>query len=158
MERNEFIKSLGLGVALVCTGSCMTGCGSKSDNPTPSPGGGLGGGTTGTKVNVDLSTQLLSVGSFISSGGVLFVRLATGNTSSSFTATQATCPHQGGTLNWIQASNLIECALHASQYTPAGGIVRQPSDGGTTAALKVYATSISGTTSNCLKTYPIYPH
>jgi hypothetical protein len=35
MERNEFLKSLGLGVALVCTGSCLSGCGSKGDNPEP---------------------------------------------------------------------------------------------------------------------------
>ena len=144
MERNEFIKSLGLGIALVCTGSCMSGCGgSKSDDPTPTPGGGTPG-TPGTKVNVDLGTQLISVGSFISVSGVLFVRLAAGNTTSSFTATQATCPHQGGTLNWIQASNLIQCALHASQYTATGNVIRQPNDGGSTSALKTYAIEISG--------------
>jgi cytochrome b6-f complex iron-sulfur subunit len=63
MERNEFIKSLGLGMALVCTGSCFSGCGGgKSDDATPTPGGGGGGGTpgAGTKVNVDLSTQLFN--------------------------------------------------------------------------------------------------
>jgi cytochrome b6-f complex iron-sulfur subunit len=142
MERNEFIKSLGLGIALVCTGSCLSSCGGKGDEPTP----GGGGPAAGTKVNIDLNTQLLSVGSFISTGGVLFVRLAAGNSTSSFTATQAACPHQGGTLNWVQASNVIQCSLHASKYTPAGAIVAQPNDGGTTAALKVYSTSISGTT------------
>lgn len=147
MERNEFIKSLGLGVALICTGSCMSGCGgSKSDDP--SPGGGGGGGTPPpeTKVNVNLASQLLTVGSFTSVSGVLFVRLAAGNETSSFTATQATCPHQGGTLNWVAASNLIQCALHSSQYTAAGGIIKQPNDGGTTSTLKVYPLTISGTT------------
>jgi len=147
MERNEFIKSLGLGVALICTGSCMSGCGgSKSDNPTPSPGGGGGGPITGTKVNVDLATQLLSVGSFTTVSGVLFVRLAAGNATSSFTATQATCPHQGGTLNWIAANNLIQCALHSSQYTSTGEIITQPSGGGSTSKLKVYGLTLSGTT------------
>lgn len=147
MERNEFIKSLGLGMALVCTGSCLAGCGgSKSDDPAPGPGGGGGGGNTGTKVNVDLSTQLTTVGSFLSTGGVLFIRLATGNTTSSFVATQAACPHQGGALNWIQANNLIQCSLHASQYTSGGAVLRQPNDGGATSALKVYSTSISGNT------------
>lgn len=148
MERNEFIKSLGLGIALVCTGSCMSGCGgSKSDDPSPNPGGGGGGGTpSGTKVDVNLATQLMSVGSFLTSNGVLFVRLAAGNTTSSFVATQATCPHQGGTLNWIQASNLIQCSLHSSQYSAAGAVLAQPSDGGTTSALKIYSTSITGTT------------
>lgn len=141
MERNEFIKSFGLGIALVCTGSCLSSCGGKGGDPEPAPGGGAG-----TKVNVDLSSQLLTVGSFLSVGGVLFVRLAPGNATSSFTATQALCPHQGGTLNWIQASNVIQCSLHASKYTPTGVIVAQPNDGGTTSALKIYSTVITGNT------------
>ncbi|MBB2146628.1 Rieske 2Fe-2S domain-containing protein [Pedobacter sp. LMG 31464] len=140
MERNEFIKSLGLGVALICTGSCLSSCGGKSDDPAP------GGGAVGNKVNIDLNSQLTSVGSFVSTGGVLFVRLATGNATSSFVATQALCPHQGGTLNWVQASNLIQCSLHSSQYNSSGTVLRQPNDGGTTSALKVYSTSITGTT------------
>lgn len=152
MERNEFIKSLGLGVALICTGSCMSGCGgSKSDDPTPSPGGGTGGGTgggggTGTKVNLDLSTQLLAVGTSTTISGVLFVRLAAGNAVSSFTATQATCPHQGGGLNWIAASNLIQCSLHSAQFTAAGVVTRQPVGGGSAGALSVYSLAIAGTT------------
>ncbi|MCJ0742180.1 QcrA and Rieske domain-containing protein [Pedobacter montanisoli] len=147
MERNEFIKSLGLGIAVVCAGSCLSGCGSKSNDPSPAGGGTPGGGgTSGTKVNVDLSTQLLTVGSFLSSGGVLFVRTATGNTTSSFIATQATCPHQGGALNWIQANNLIQCSLHSSQYSASGSVITQPNDGGTTQALKIYSTAISGNT------------
>ncbi|WP_316769313.1 ubiquinol-cytochrome c reductase iron-sulfur subunit [Pedobacter frigiditerrae] len=146
MERNEFIKSLGLGIALVCTGSCMTGCGSKGDEPTPTPGGGGGGGSVGTKVNVDLGSQLLTVGAFLASGGVLFIRMATGNATSSFVATQASCPHQGGALNWVQASNVIQCSLHSSKYTTTGSIVAQPNDGGVTSALKVYALSVTGTT------------
>ncbi len=150
MERNEFIKSLGLGIALVCTGSCMTGCGSKGDDPAPSPGGGGGGGggggAVGSKVNIDLNSQLTSVGSFLSTGGVLFIRVAAANDTSSFVATQATCPHQGGTLNWIQASNIIQCSLHSSRYTTGGAVVAQPNDGGTTSALKVYALTLAGST------------
>lgn len=145
MERNEFIKSLGLGIALVCTGSCMSGCGgSKSDDPAPKPGGG--GVAPGTKAEVNLATQLMTVGSFVTVNGVLFVRLAAGNVTTSFVATQASCPHQGGTLNWVQASNLIQCSLHSSQYSTTGSVLAQPSDGGTTSALKVYSTSITGTT------------
>lgn len=146
MERNEFIKSLGVGIALVCTGSCLSSCGGKKDDPTPGGGGGGGGPAVGTKVNVDLASQLATVGSFIALSGVLFVRLAAGNNVSSFAATQATCPHQGGALNWIAATNVIQCSLHASQYTSSGTVVKQPNDGGTTSSLKTYALSISGTT------------
>ena len=80
MERNEFIKSLGLGVALICTGSCLSSCGGKSDDPAPTPGGG--GPAPGTKAEVNLSTQLLTIGSFTTVSGVLFVRLAAGNATS----------------------------------------------------------------------------
>lgn len=146
MERNEFIKSLGLGVALVCAGSCLTGCGSKGNDPTPSNGSGGAGGSVGAKVNVDLGTQLLTVGSFLTNGGVLFIRTAAGNATTSFVATQASCPHQGGSLNWIQASNLIQCSLHSSQYTSSGTVISQPVGGGSTSALKVYALVIAGST------------
>ncbi|TCD12558.1 Rieske (2Fe-2S) protein [Pedobacter frigidisoli] len=143
MERNEFIKSLGLGVALVCTGSCFSACGKKSDTPTPDP---AGGGTPGTTASVDLSTQILTVGASLVVKSILFIRTATGNAASSFSATQAICPHQGGALSFIQASNYIQCSLHAARYTTAGSILAQPSDGGTTTALKVYPLTISGNT------------
>ncbi len=35
MERNEFIKSLGLGVAMVCTGACFSACGKKVIHRNP---------------------------------------------------------------------------------------------------------------------------
>ncbi|RZL30171.1 MAG: Rieske (2Fe-2S) protein [Pedobacter sp.] len=145
MERNDFIKSLGLGIALVCTGSCLSGCGSKGSDPQPNNPAG-GGPPTGTTASVDLNSQLLSVGAATTVNGILFIRTAAGNSASSFAATQAVCPHQGGALNWIQASNYIQCGLHASRYTSAGAILAQPNDGGTTSALKVYTPTVSGNT------------
>ncbi|WP_421946257.1 ubiquinol-cytochrome c reductase iron-sulfur subunit [Pedobacter sp.] len=144
MERNEFIKSLGLGVALVCTGSCFAGCGSKGDDPQPgNPGGGnppAGG------VSVNLSTQLLTVGASLVVSGILFIRTAAGNATTSFAATQAVCPHQGGSLGFIQASNYIQCSLHSARYSTGGTILAQPNDGGTTTALKVYTLTMNGDT------------
>lgn len=144
MERNEFIKSLGLGVALACTGSCFSSCGKKSDAPSPTnPGGTL---PPGTAISVDLTTQLLAIGSSLVLSGVLFIRTASGNATTSFAATQATCPHQGGSLGFIQANNYIQCSLHSSRYTTTGSILAQPNDGGTTSALKIYPLSVSGNT------------
>ncbi|PWS27506.1 Rieske [Pedobacter yonginense] len=145
MERNEFIKSLGLGIALVCTGSCLAGCGKKGDDPSPSTPGG-GGVPAGTTASVDLGTQLLTVGASIVVSGILFIRTATGNATTSFAATQAVCPHQGGSLSFIQASNFIQCSLHASRYTTTGSILAQPNDGGTTSALRTYPLTLTGTT------------
>lgn len=143
MERDEFIKSLGLGVALVCTGSCFTGCGKKSNSPQPN--------NPGTKppvgvASVDLNSQLIAVGSSAVANGVLFIRLVAGNAVSSFVATQALCPHQGGALAFIQANNYIQCSLHSSRYSTAGAILAQPNDGGTTSALKTYSLAINGNT------------
>jgi cytochrome b6-f complex iron-sulfur subunit len=141
MERDEFLKSFGLGLALVCTGACFQACGGGGDDDTePEPGG------NGNRVNVNLNDRLLTVGSQYVTGNVLFIRLAAGNEASSFVATQAKCPHQGGNLNWRQADNRIQCDLHASQYTSGGAVLQQPSDGGTTSALKVYPVTVSGTT------------
>lgn len=146
MERNDFIKSLGLGIALVCTGSCLSSCGKKGDDPSPNNPSGGGGVPSGTTASIDLGTQLLTVGASAVVSGILFIRTATGNATTSFAATQATCPHQGGSLNFIQASNFIQCSLHASRYTTTGSILAQPNDGGTTSALKTYPLTISGTT------------
>jgi cytochrome b6-f complex iron-sulfur subunit len=146
MERNEFIKSLGLGVALVCTGACFSACGKKSDSPEPSKPNGGGGAPSGTTASVDLSTQILAVGASIVVNSILFIRTAAGNTTTSFAATQAVCPHQGGALSFIQASNYIQCGLHSSRYSTSGGILAQPNDGGTTSALKVYPLTVSGNT------------
>ncbi|KQM66339.1 Rieske [Pedobacter sp. Leaf216] len=143
MERNEFIKSLGLGVAMVCTGACFSACGKKSDSPEPDKPNG-GGIPSGTSAKVDLSTQLLTIGASMVVNSILFIRTAAGNTASSFVATQAACPHQGGALSFIQASNYIQCGLHSSRYTTSGSILAQPSDGGTTSALKIYPITIAG--------------
>ncbi len=145
MERNEFLKSLGLGIALVCTGSCISSCGSKKTDPAPTPGGGGGGGGAVT-ATIDISTQLLAVGSFLSKNSVLFIRTAAGNQASSFVATQATCTHQGGNLNWVAGSNLIQCSLHSAQFNLSGATLSQPQGGGTASPIKVFPTSLVGNT------------
>ena len=149
MERNEFIKSLGLGLALVCTGSCMSGCGKGGEAAPDKSGGnnnpgGSGGSTTAT---ANLSTQLLAIGDQLTVGSVLFIRTAAGNATSSFVATEAICPHQGGNLVWKQNLNLIQCQLHFSEYNTNGTVAQGPQNTtGTTRTLKIYATSVSGTT------------
>jgi Rieske Fe-S protein len=148
MERDEFIKSLGLGVALLCTGSCMTGCGKGGGADTPDPGNtnpppGGGGSSTAT---VDLSTQLMAIGDQATANGVLFFRVAAGNAPASFVATESVCPHQGGSLMWKQASSRIQCQLHSSEYSTAGAVLQGPQNSsGSTRALKIYTTAISGT-------------
>ncbi|WP_449438332.1 QcrA and Rieske domain-containing protein [Pedobacter steynii] len=146
MERDEFIKSLGLGLALVCTGSCLSGCGkSGNDGPEDKPDPGPGGGNTNT-ATIDLSTDLKAIGDQAKANGVLFFRIAAGNTAASFVATESICPHQGGNLVWKQADNRIQCQLHFSEYATNGSVLQGPQGTtGNTRTLKIYSTSISGT-------------
>ncbi len=143
MERQEFLKSLGFGFATICAGSCLASCGGGDDTSTPNnqtpttP-------TTGTTVSANL-TSLSTVGSSTKVGTTLFIRIATGDTPSSFVATEAICPHQGGGLDWFQNQNLIICNLHSAQYQSNGSVVSQPVGGGSTRTLKIYNTTVSAT-------------
>lgn len=147
MERNEFIKSLGFGLALVCTGSCLQGCGGKGSDvgsgpdPVKPPTGGGGSGNT---ASVSLASQLKLVGDQATANGVLFFRIAEGNNTSSFVATEALCPHQQGNLVWKQSISRIQCQLHFSEYSSNGAVLQGPQNSsGNTRTLKVYNTSIS---------------
>ena len=156
MERDEFIKSLGFGMALVCAGSCLSACGGKADDPKPddkpdpNPGGGNpnpGGGGGGNTATVNLSSQLTNVGDQVISNGVLFFRIASGNLASAFVATESVCPHQGGGLVWKQGINKVQCQLHFSEYAANGSVTQQPQGAsGTTRTLKIYSTTVTGTT------------
>ena len=153
MERDEFLKSLGLGLALVCTGSCMSGCGKGSDGPeekpstNPPPSGGGGGGGGGSTASIDLNNQIKTIGEQTTVNGVLFFRVAAGNTSAAFVATESVCPHQAGQLVWKQGLNRVQCTLHSSEYSTSGTVLQGPQNSpGTTRALKIYSTAVSGTT------------
>lgn len=151
MERDEFLKSLGFGLALVCTGSCLSGCGKGSDAPekpnNPPPSGGGGGGGSSNTVSVDLSAQLKAVGDQLVSNGILIFRIASGNAAASFIATESVCPHQGGSLVWKQNLNRVQCQLHQSEYATSGAVLQGPQGAsGSTRALNIYSTAVTGTT------------
>ena len=146
MERDEFLKTLGISLAMVCAGTCLHSCGKKGeDGPDTDPG------TNGNNVSIDISS-MAAVGSQKTSDEVLFFRTGQENLASSFVATEAFCPHQGGNLAWQQASNKIQCSLHAATYTSAGAVTSQPvGSSGTTRALKIYAVTLTGTTLTATK-------
>ena len=147
MERDQFLKTLGISLAMVCAGTCLHSCGKKGgeDGPDTDPG------TGGNKVSIDISS-MAALGSQKTSGGVLFFRIAQENQASSFVATEAFCPHQGGDLAWQQTSNKIQCSLHAATYTSAGAVTSQPvGSSGNTRALKIYTVTLTGTTLTATK-------
>lgn len=145
MERDEFIRSLGLGLALVCTGTCFQACKKGGNDDTGEPGPNPPGGGD-NKSSIDISTKITNVGDSTAVNGVLFIRIAAGNQVSSFAATEAVCPHQGGNLVWKSGEQRIQCQTHFSEYSSSGAVLSQPQGGGATRALKVYALTLNGNT------------
>lgn len=140
MERDEFLKKLGLGLALVCTGSCFQGC-SKGGESEPD---------NGQTASIDVTT-LVAVGSQAKVNGVLFIRVAPGSSTASFVATESICPHMGGNLNWMAANGNIECDNHHATFQSSGAVLTEPLGGDTVRALKIYSTTLTGTTLTATK-------
>lgn len=148
MERQEFLKSLGLGFATVCAGACLASCGGGDDTSTPGntnpPPTTNPPPVTGNTATASLS-NLATVGSSTKVGAVLFFRIAAGDMPSSFVATEAQCPHQAGNLNWIQSQDLIRCDLHSATFQKNGTTISQPVGGGNARNLKIYSTTVNAT-------------
>lgn len=146
MERDEFLKKLGISLAVVCAGTCLQSCGSGdgAEAATPDPTPGTGGGGNGNTASVEVAT-MAAVGSQIKANGVLFIRTAEANVAASFIATEAICPHQGGNLDWQQSNNRIRCDNHFATFNTTGAVTGQPTSGGTVRALRIYPITISGT-------------
>ncbi|QKJ29935.1 Rieske 2Fe-2S domain-containing protein [Mucilaginibacter mali] len=142
MERDEFLSKLGIGILAVCAGCGIASCGSKSDAPAPTSGGTGPAKGSGNVFTADLNTELTTVGSSKTSNGVILVRLAAGNTASSFTAVQVACTHEGTPIGYNNGQGIFICPLHGSQFSKTGAVLMGPA----AAALQQYTVSIQGTT------------
>lgn len=144
MERQEFLKTLGLSFAAVCAGACLASCGGGDDTSTPNnsnPPPRTNPPASGSTVTANLSS-LANIGSSITVSNVLFFRIAAANVPASFVAVQAQCTHQGGSLNWVQNQDLIRCSLHSASFEKNGTPISQPVGGGSVTPLRVYATTV----------------
>ncbi len=148
MERQEFLKSLGISFAAVCAGACLSSCG-KDEQPViddttkpPPTEPPLPDGVLTAKF-----TDMPSIGKSIIVGKAMFVRIAESNVASSFIAFYKLCPHKGGVLT--SRNNLIECNLHGARYKLNGSIKDQPRlGGGSTSELKLYPITVTATNVN----------
>lgn len=136
MERQEFLKTLGISFAAVCAGSCLSACGKDDATPAPAP-------PTGSTVSANLS-DLSTIGAKVIVGGVAFFRIAAGDTASSFIATQPLCTHQSGNLNWVQSSNVIRCQSHSAEFNSAGVNTKPPQSSGSAGDLKTFVVTVTG--------------
>lgn len=140
MERGEFISKFGIGVIAVCAGCGIASCssGSKNNNPAPAqpvpPAAG-----SGNVFSADLNSELLNIGDSKILKNVILVRLAAGNTSTSFTAVQVICTHQGATIGYNANQGIFICPSHGSEFSQAGQVVQGPA----TAPLQKYNVTIT---------------
>jgi cytochrome b6-f complex iron-sulfur subunit len=140
MERRQFLGNLS-GPVLAACAVCMGACSKGGDSSTTGTGVVVTP-PTNANITVNLATNLLSVGSSVVQDGVIIVRLATGNTPSSFTAVQVACTHEGTSINFNSASNQFVCPNHGSTFNTSGGVTLGPA----AKALKQYTVSITGST------------
>lgn len=126
MERKDFLNKLTGGLALTCVACMMEAC-SKEDN------GGSDNNTGGTALlTVNLNSQLLAVGDYISENGVVIARLAAGNAVSSFAAFSNVCPHQGSQVVYQKSNSNFFCSAHSSSFSQDGARTGGPATSGLT--------------------------
>jgi cytochrome b6-f complex iron-sulfur subunit len=142
MERDEFLSKLGIGLLAVCAGCGIASCGSKGDSPTPAPPSSGPAPGSGNVFSADLNTELTAVGSAKTASGVILVRIATGNATTSFTAVQVACTHEGTPIGYSNGQGIFICPLHGSQFSKTGAVLLGPA----AASLRQYTVSITGTT------------
>ena len=141
MKRTEFLNTLGIGLAVACTG-CLAACG-KGGEPGPSGGGIIPPPpAAGVNFTVNIDAEITSVGQSVTRSGVIVVRIATGNDITSFTAVQVTCTHEGATIGFNGTQGNFVCPNHGSIFSPAGVVIMGPA----TSNLKKYTMTISGST------------
>jgi len=121
--------------------ACLAAC-TKEDPTVPGGGGGNPGGNTAASFKVDLTKELLSIGSFVFNIKYIVVRLAASNVPASFVAVQRACTHAGTDVNWEVSKNEFICPNHGARFNTSG----QNVGGQPTSALPTFQVSISGTT------------
>lgn len=126
MDRKEFLEKLGGGIGLTCV-ACMISACSKEDNT-----GGQTTTPTGPLLTLNLGTQLINVGDFVSENKVIVVRIATGNNTSSFIAFDERCPHQGSPVTFVNSNKTFNCSAHGSNFNADGTLKNGPASTGLT--------------------------
>lgn len=143
MDRKEFINLMTGGLTMTCVACMMQACSKDSttpanpSNPTPNPNPG-----NTALLTVNLANQMLSVNDFIAGGGVIAIRIATGNTSTSFVAFSSVCPHAGSTVEFKPQTQSFNCPAHNSNFNISGAVTGGPAGSG----LSKKTVEINGTT------------
>jgi cytochrome b6-f complex iron-sulfur subunit len=133
MERKDFINKLSGGLTFACVACMMQACSKEEVNTTGNnPVNNNPGGGNTSSFTVNLNSQLLAVNDFVRGPGLIVVRIAAGNLTTSFAAFSSVCPHQGATIDYIQSTNSFNCSAHNSNFSIAGNVTSGPAPTGLT--------------------------
>jgi cytochrome b6-f complex iron-sulfur subunit len=123
MDRKHFLNSITGGMALTCISCMMAACTKEEDN-----GGGTINGTSpgNAKLTIDLSTQITAIGDFVASNGIIVIRVASGNQTTSFKSFSNICPHLGGIISYDKVSSGFSCATHGATFNHSGTVTKGP--------------------------------
>lgn len=139
MKRNEFFTVLGVSAGTILFAPFLTSC-SKSSSALPDPTPGPGGGGA-LDFTLDLSqaanVALTSDGGSLIKSGIIIARISATN----YVAVASACTHQGTTIDFDNANSRFHCSNHGSNFTTSGSVINGPA----TIALKMYNTSLTGT-------------
>jgi cytochrome b6-f complex iron-sulfur subunit len=103
------------------------------NNPAP------GGGTSGSKITMDVTTPAFSALN-TSGGSVVTQGIIVANTGGSYVALSSICTHLGCTIEYNALANNFPCPCHGSLYSTSGSVLNGP----TVTALKSYPVSRTG--------------
>jgi cytochrome b6-f complex iron-sulfur subunit len=142
MNRRDLIQRVLLGgTVLVLIPSVLESC-TKMDNSNPetTPGITPGTGSTGSKIDMDLSlpdnSSLSATGSSKIVQNILIINTGGGK----FSALSSICTHQGCTVGYNSGSGNVECPCHGSVFSTSGSVVNGPA----ATSLRAYSTSLIG--------------
>lgn len=130
MNREEFLRQLGVAAMLTCAGSTMVGCNTQND-PAPAS----------ADFTIDLASSqyaaLNSVGGSVSVNGIIIARLS----STEFVALSRACTHEGTAVNYRSNQKDFYCSNHGARFSTSGAVLQGPAK----ASLRKYNTELTGT-------------
>lgn len=138
MQRKEFLDKISGGLAFTCVSCMMAAC--SKDSSTSGNNSNNNGNTV--LLSVNLANELLAVKDFISSKGIIVVRIADGNLASSFVAFFNACTHEGAAVEYDAASNGFVCPRHFATFSISGAVTGAPAP----TALTPRTVAVSGST------------
>jgi cytochrome b6-f complex iron-sulfur subunit len=129
MNREQFLKQLGMVALATCAGCGMYAC-SSEDEPAPA----------NADFTLDLTestnASLNNVGGSVTKNGIIVARFST----TEFVAVSVACTHQGTPVTYRNTQKDFYCSNHGSRFSTAGAVIQGPAN----RPLKQYNTELTG--------------